>query len=138
MAGAGDPGNIPELKSRLMDANPIVRYWAATAGIILGDKASEMIPELEKALEDELPEVRIAAAEALFGLDRQKEALEVFRGTLFDKTPETVLFTVNALQELGPEALVPALPELKKVLENNENNYVNRAASFALETIESL
>jgi N-sulfoglucosamine sulfohydrolase len=137
MAGAGDPGNIPELKSRLMDANPIVRYWAATAGIILGKNGSEMIPELEKALGDELPEVRIAAAEALFGLDRQKEALEVFRGTLFDKTPESVLFTINALQELGPEALVPALPELQKVLENNENNYVNRAASFALETIES-
>jgi N-sulfoglucosamine sulfohydrolase len=137
MAGAGDPGNIQELKSRLMDANPIVRYWAATAGIIMGDQASDMIPELEKALEDELPEVRIAAAEALFGLDRQKEALEVFRGTLFDETPETVLFTVNALQELGSEALVPALPELQKVMENNENNYVNRAASFALETIES-
>ena len=138
MAGAGDPDNIPELKSRLRDANPIVRYWAATAGIIMGGPASDMIHELEKALEDELPEVRIAAAEALFGLDRQEEALEVFKETLFNETPETVLFTINALQELGPDALVPALPELQKVSENNENNYVNRAARFALETIESL
>ena len=137
MAGAGNTENIPELKSRLRDANPIIRYWAATAGIIMGDQGSEMIPELEKALGDELPEVRIAAAEALFGLDKQKEALEVFRGTLFDETPETVLFTVNALQELGPDALVPALPELKKVQESNENNYVTRAVQFALETIES-
>ena len=138
MAGAGDPDNIPELKSRLRDANPIVRYWAATAGIIMGGPASDMIHELEKALEDELPEVRIAAAEALFGLDRQEEALEVFKETLFNETPETVLFTINALQELGPDAMVPALPELQKVSENNENNYVNRAARFALETIESL
>jgi hypothetical protein len=137
MAGAGDPDHIPELKARLMDANPIVRYWAATAGIILGENGSEMIPELEKALGDELPEVRIAAAEALFGLDRQEEALIVFRSTLFDETPESVLFTINALQELGPEALIPALPELQKVSVNNENNYVIRAASFALETIES-
>ncbi len=138
MAGAGDPKNIPELKSRLRDANPIVRYWAATAGIILGDEGTEMIHELEKALEDELPEVRIAAAEALFGLNRQDAALVVFRETLFDETPETVLFTVNALQELGPEALVPAFPELKKVQQSNENNYVSRAVQFALETIESL
>ncbi len=138
MAGAGDPDNIPELKSRLRDANPIIRYWAATAGIIMGGPASDMIPELEKALEDELPEVRIAAAEALFGLDRKEEALEVFKETLFNETPETVLFTINALQELGPDAMVPALPELQEVSENNENNYVNRAARFALETIEAL
>jgi len=138
MAGSGDPVNIPELKARLMDANSVVVYWAATAGIIMGDQAREMIPELEKALKNELPEVRIAAAEALFGLGRQDTALEVFKESLFLETPESVLFTINALQELGPDALVPALTELKKVVENNENNYVNRAASFALETIESL
>jgi arylsulfatase A-like enzyme len=134
MAGTGDPQNIPELKVRLVDANPIVRYWAAMAGIMLGDEAGEMIPELEKALGDELPEVRIAAAEALFGLGRQEMALAVFRKTLFHEIPETVLFTVNALQELGPDALLPVLPELREVLEDNENNYVNRAVSFALET----
>jgi len=138
MAGAGDPGNIPELKSRLRDANPIVRYWAAMAGIILGENGSEMIPELEKALKDELPEVRIAAAEALYGMNRQDAALAVLSQTLFNETPETVLFTVNALQELGPEALVPALPALQEVLDINENNYVNRAVKFALETTESL
>jgi arylsulfatase A-like enzyme len=138
MAGAGDPGNIPELKSRLRDANPIVRYWAAMAGIILGENGSEMIPELEKALEDELPEVRIAAAEALYGMNRQDAALAVLKQTLFHETPETVLFTVNALQELGPEALVHALPALQEVLDKNENNYVNRAIRFALETVESL
>jgi hypothetical protein len=135
MAGRGDPDDIPELKARLMDANPVVRYWAATAGIILGDDASAMIPELEKALKDELPEVRIAAAEALFRLGMRDMALDVFRETLFHETPETVLFTVNAMQELGPDALVPALPQLREVLEKNENNYVNRAVSYALETI---
>ncbi len=138
MAGAGDPDNIPELKSRLRDANPIVRYWAAMAGIILGENGSEMIPELEKALTDELPEVRIAAAEALYGMNRKDAALAVLSQTLLNETPETVLFTVNALQELGPEALVPALPALQEVLDKNENNYVNRAVRFALETIESL
>jgi len=138
MAGAGDPGNIPELKSRLRDANPIVRYWAAMAGIILGENGSEMIPELEKALTDELPEVRIAAAEALYGMNRKDAALAVLSQNLLNETPETVLFTVNALQELGPEALVSALPALQEVLDKNENNYVNRAVRFALETIESL
>jgi N-sulfoglucosamine sulfohydrolase len=136
LAGAGDPENIPEIISRLRDSNPIVRYWAATAGIILGNKGSGLIPELEKVLQDELPEVRIAAAEALFGLDKKDTALEVFRATLFNETPETVLFTVNALQELGPDALLPAFPELKKVQESNENNYVSRAVQYALETIE--
>ena len=94
-----------------------------------------MVPELEKALEDELPEVRVVAAEALFGMGHRDEALEAFRQTLFHETPETVLFTINALQELGPEALVPARPALQEVLEKNENNYVNRAVRYALETI---
>jgi arylsulfatase A-like enzyme len=138
MAGAGDPENIPEIISRLRDSNSIVRYWAATASIILGNKGSDLIPELEKVLQDELPEVRIAAAEALFKLNRHDTALEVFRATLFNETPETVLFTVNALQELGPDALVPAFPELKKVQESNQNNYVSRAVQYALETIKSL
>ncbi len=138
LAGAGDPKNIPELKARMKDANPIVRFWATMAGIILGDKASDMVPELEEALGDELAEVRIAAAEALFGLGMKDNAMAIFRETLFHETPETVLFTINALQELGGEALKRALTELQKVKEGNENNYVNRAASFALETIESL
>jgi N-sulfoglucosamine sulfohydrolase len=133
MAASGDPENIPELKARLMDANPIIRYWAATAGIVMGEKASGMIPELEKALGDELAEVRIAAAEALFGMDRQEEALAVLRETLFHETPETVLFAINALQALGPEALVGALPSLREVHEKNGNNYINRAVSYALE-----
>jgi N-sulfoglucosamine sulfohydrolase len=136
MAGAGKPENVPELQARLMDDNPIVRYWAATAGIILVNDASAMIPELEKAMGDELPEVRVAAAEALFGLGKEDEALEVFRETLFDETPETVLFTVNAMQELGHDALAPALPALRQVLEKNGNNYVNRAVDFALESLE--
>jgi hypothetical protein len=137
MAGTGDPEDIPELKARLEDTNPIVRYWAAMAGIILGDQASGMIPELEKALGDELAEVRIAAAEALFGLGMEDKALAVFRETLFHQTPETVLYTINAMQELGKEALEPARSALKKVKEGNENSYVNRAATYALETIES-
>ncbi len=53
-----------------------------------------------------------------------------FRETLFNETPETVLFAINALQELGPEALVHVLPELQKVLETNENNYVNQGRQF--------
>jgi hypothetical protein len=137
MAGSGNQDNIPELKARLRDANPIVRYWAAMAALIMGDQASGMVPELEKAVEDELAEVRIAAAEALFRLDRQDVALEVFKECLFLETPESVLFTINALQELGQDALVQAKAELQKVEESNENNYVNRAALFALETIES-
>ena len=67
-----------------------------------------------------------------------RSAWAVLSQTLLNETPETVLFTVNALQELGPEALVPALPALQEVLDKNENNYVNRAVRFALETIESL
>ena len=137
LAGTGDPKNIPELKARLKDANPVVRYWAAMAGIIMGDNATDMIPELENALVDELAEVRVAAAEALFGMGMQDKALAVFRETLFHGTPETVLYTINALQELGRDALEPAHAELKKVQVGNENNYVNRAATFALETLES-
>jgi arylsulfatase A-like enzyme len=135
MAVAGDPENIPELKSKSMDANPIVRYWGATAGIILGENASEMIPELERAMTDDVPEVRIAASEAMYGLGYIEPALAIMKTTLHHETPETVLFTLNVLQSLGPDALNAVQKDLEKVKQENENNYVQRAASFALETI---
>lgn len=50
----------------LTDANPIVRYWAATGALVRGrDAVASAVKELEALLEDPEPGPRIVAAEAL-------------------------------------------------------------------------
>jgi hypothetical protein len=104
--------------------------------VILGDKAFDLIPSLETALRDEVPEVRIVAAEALYGLGKAGPALATLEDVLQNKTPETVLMTINILQSLGYKALAALKVDLLKVRETNKNDYVQRAVDYALETVD--
>jgi N-sulfoglucosamine sulfohydrolase len=132
----GDPENIPALKSVFEHPDPVMRYWAAMGAVILGDKAFDLIPSLETALRDEVPEVRIVAAEALYGLGKAGPALATLEDVLQNKTPETVLMTINILQSLGYKALAALKVDLLKVRETNKNDYVQRAVDYALETVD--
>jgi hypothetical protein len=55
-----------QVRSSLADANPIVRYWAATGALVRGKAAvGTAVADLEKLLSDPEPGPRLVAAEAL-------------------------------------------------------------------------
>ncbi len=72
-----DEKNIPLLIEWLSDEDSAVRYWAAEGFIALGDKAKTAKVDLIKALDDPAPNVRIAAAEAIFKFENSEQAWHV-------------------------------------------------------------
>lgn len=73
LAGRADIANLPGLRENLAHAQPEMRYWAAVGLRALGVAARPAEKDLEKALADPEPSVRITAALALGNLGRRDE-----------------------------------------------------------------
>lgn len=74
LALARDPANLPTFVETMNDADEGMRYWATCGLFLLEEQAQEAIGNLERATEDESPEVQMMAAYALhqwFGQDER-------------------------------------------------------------------
>jgi len=132
MATDRDARHVPELVKCLEDPDSAVRYWAATGCVVLGEQARSAAGALAAALADSSGDVRIAAAEALFGLGMNEKALPVLEEALADKNPRVALHAVNVVQCLGEKA-VSLLPAVQRAMKDSGDNYVNRAAGCSRE-----
>lgn len=110
LASGLDPAAIPELTTRLGDADSAVRYWAAMGFLMRGgDAVLKGQAVLRRALSDPSPYVRIVAARALiqFAPEAQHaEALTVLR-EFASAEKHGALVAVPALaaiEALGPKA----------------------------------
>ncbi len=98
-----------ELLAGLKDSDSAVRYWAATGFLIAGKElVAANAPEIEKALQDPEPSVRIVAAEALgrFGTaSRNNTSIETLLelANLDNHGWYTATMALNALDHLGPQ-----------------------------------
>ncbi len=135
MAISRNPEHLAELVNRLSDENSTVRYWAATGCIVLGEKSQSAVPDLIKALQDPVPDVRVAAAEALCGLGKVKEGLAVLSKELENENTKVGLHAINVLECLG-ELAKPALPVVKKAAETSSDPYIVRAAEYFVEKFQ--
>ncbi len=133
MATQRDESFLPQLKERLIDADPIVRYWAATGYLILLPENQDAANDLKPLLNDPEGDVAVVAAEATVRLGDEQAGLDTLVKLLDHDNSKVVLRALNALTELGYPARV-ALPKLPALTEH-EDNYVTRAAEYLLETL---
>jgi arylsulfatase A-like enzyme len=110
----GDSGAASELIERLDDENGVVRYWAAIGLDVADDPASAAA--LDGALDDPVPEVRIAAAGSLLEMNGSERALDVLVDVLESDDSQAVLMAARTLQLLGPKS-EPAHEAMGRVLE---------------------
>jgi len=108
-----DPAKTPLQIERLTDADPTVRFWAATGLIALPAPAAK--PALRKALTDESIAVRTAASEALCLLDECEQALQQLVAALDHPQEYAALRAANALDHLDRRAR-PVLPAMRSAL----------------------
>ncbi|MHB1180048.1 MAG: sulfatase-like hydrolase/transferase [Daejeonella sp.] len=113
MASTRDAGSLNKLIERLSDKNPIVRYWAVTGCVILEKKAAAAKLPLKVLLQDSEPAVRIAAAEALYGLGETTIALPILSQTLTSNNLQARMQALDVLERMGSQAR-PALAALKQ------------------------
>lgn len=134
MASLRNPKFIPELIQRLRSRDASVRYWAATGLQIL--KAQAGRNSLLKALEDNEPAVRIAAAEALYYLGEKQLSVAVLIKALDNGNQAARVQAINALDNMGKDGLV-ALDAIKKLVKEvpEDDAYDARAAKAFIDRV---
>ena len=112
LVGAG-PERLAELVELSRDSDSVVRYWAVVGLSALGAKAAPATQALAKALTDDQPNVRFAAAGALCKLGLCENALPVLAEGLEDQREPVVLYAAREIQSIGNKAR-PIVPQMKK------------------------
>ncbi|MDJ1479784.1 sulfatase-like hydrolase/transferase [Cytophagaceae bacterium YF14B1] len=116
------------LIKRLTDADPVVKYWAATGCVVLKEAGAAAKVQLTALLNDAEPAVQIAAAEALFHTGEKDSAIKTLIKSLEDPNEFVRLQALNVLQTFGQDA-IPAIPVAKKLIpEKPADTYDVRAA----------
>lgn len=128
-AARGDRKKAGIFARQLTNPNGVIRYWAATGLLIVGDAAAPHLEALRTAAsQDDWPAVRVVAAEACCRLGKVDEALAVLGQIASDTNlpfPPR-LQSLNAIEELGQVAL-PLLDRLRPVAAERDQ-YLSRAA----------
>ncbi len=126
---------LAALKEGLKDADSAVRYWAAMGLLMRGRAAAEAAAgDLQAALKDPSPSVRIAVAQTLgqYGSAMDLEdSLSVLRElSPPDKNGMYVsILALNAIEAMGRKAL--PLMDMIKAMPTQDPRVVKRAADYA-------
>ncbi len=110
LTASSSNGDVVEtLKQALKHEHPVFRFWGATGCAIQGESCRSAVRDLQTLLEDEVPVVRIAAAEALFVLGEKQQGFDALVDVLQTNREEiTALEALNVCQALGIMDQVPA------------------------------
>jgi arylsulfatase A-like enzyme len=134
-AASATPGSLEQLRTMMSDPDAAVRYWGATGCIILAEKAATARRDLVKLCKDPSPDVRTAAAQALFILGEGGRALTVLEGVMREKNAFSRLRAMNVLDHMDETArpVVARIAELgdsAKIGAYGEN-YIGKVISKA-------
>lgn len=140
LASSRNPADASALISRLSDADPVVRYWAATGCTIL--KLTKAKDALRNLLTDSEVAVQIAAAEALHAIGDKDGTVAVLQTALTNASRPVRLQALSVLQTFGKEA-APVANAAKELISNTPmTNPVNdfydvRAAQTLLNEMDN-
>ncbi len=134
IANSRDPGNLGLLLELLADEDSGLRFWGAVGCFALGREATGARETLQTRLQDDSPDVRVAAAESLCLLGDTEGALHTL-GELLDHENEYArLHAANALDNID-EAARPLLDLLTERLED-ESQDVQKVMRKAVADLE--
>ncbi len=134
-ANRRDPASVSELARLLGDADPAVRFWAATGLVALAEKAAPAGGALEKAITDGAPYVAVTAAEALCHLGQIDRAMPILIAALRHPSPLVRLQSMNVLDRLGEQArpAIEAVRNARMEQTGPVEDYVNRMSEYVLQ-----
>lgn len=162
--GAAGREALPQLEQTFTSQDPAVRAVAVAAIARVESDNGRKVDFLQRALDDPESVVRVAAIDELGAMGRAAEpaaeklyalteksgerdqALEVLAGLRIRSVPLLVKATTNsdayvrqfAIERLGQlgKAAQEAVPELRKLLQSEPEDFVKRAARSAIQEIE--
>ena len=129
-AASRDPGYLGMLRAHLASPVAVLRYWAATGMLILGEAARSERALLRSIMRDDpSPYVRIVAAEAAARLGDGNDAVQLLAG-IIDAPPswQVQLHAINALNFAG-EAAGQVLETIRRAA-RGDNDYVRTVGRY--------
>ena len=117
LASLLQPDALPALKKAMADSDSVIRYWGALGVLMRGPSGiASARTELQAALKDSSPDVRITAAQALgqFGTDADLKEVLPLLADQADWTKHTVFSAIAALNSL--DALGSKISPLTEVI----------------------
>lgn len=128
-AARGDRRKAGVLRAALADANEVVRYWGATGFAVQGAFGADLDLLAKIATSDPVPQVRVAACEALARSGQAEQACPIVAAlTGADQSRPVRLQALNVLTNMG-EAARPALPQIH-ALTTVDDEYLPNAARY--------
>lgn len=123
-------GDVKAIRKGLKDDHPVIRYWAATAMIRHGEKASKLDDALRELANDAEPAVKIAAAEALYQMGEVSMSQGILRNALQSEYEKTRLQALNVLFDFEESHIEPLWPLIQQIIPVDDTNrdYDVRAA----------
>lgn len=109
-----EPSNVDRQAELLDHEHPAVRFWAAAGLRAAGAASHHARSELEAALDDQAPAVRIEAAGTILAHAPSSEARRVLTEALQSKDELVALRTARTLQLLGQQG-AEARPKMRRV-----------------------
>jgi hypothetical protein len=98
LATSRDASQLDLLVELMDDPHPVIRYWAATGCLILGQEAVSAMQKLLELLSDSAADVRVIAAEALGDLGEVDAATRVLGDVLENGNHYEALSAITSLE----------------------------------------
>ncbi|CDO38336.1 sulfatase [Novosphingobium sp. KN65.2] len=113
-AARADAAQASHFGSLLTHADPLMRYWAATGLLILGEAASAAERAIAKALQaEQVPQVRVVLAEAATHVGMGRQGVDDLVALLGkDQSDAVRLQAINALTYVAPALARAAMPAI--------------------------
>ena len=135
VAGRGNRSDAPILRKALGDANEVVRYWGATGFAVQGAFGADLDRLRQIAQADPVPQVRIAACDALSRSGMSEVACSILAPLLGDSQTSVVrLQALNVLTRMGAAAR-PALPQIR-ALTSISDEYLPNASRYLVQMLD--
>jgi len=113
---------VSTLAGMMEDEDSGVRYWAAEALLArVNDDAWKVMPEIQDALDDESPSVKIKAAETLCMLGQCNDALNLLAEYMDDERGWIALQAAISVRQLG-KRVEPILDQIHEIRQKNSGD----------------
>ncbi len=124
-----DTRNIPKLCQALRSPNPTIRYWAMVGLRVLNQKAEPATQEVEKALKDTDPGVRITATITWGNLGHKSQAAQLLLNEArAARTDAQALWALDGIKYLEQDEVIKSIPADEIV----KGNYSRRTYEFLM------
>ena len=135
LASEADPDNMKQLLELMAHEDGAVRYWASHGILLLREVAIPHLETILKAASDPSWNVCVAAAETLFLLGQEKEAVAAYRRVLNCPEPMARVHALNSIESIGgsPELFLKPCLEVLGNYDVLERQYDARVIKWLLE-----